>query len=264
MQRELQFAQQDAQTEVTDMTNQLQGDFQEKLNPIIEQLRIDKGLLMIFSIRDSGVVAAEPGLDLSSRSDQAVRRESGAEEDSPRRQVSSFRTWFGSGQAAGPNPNLKPTPKLNPEPDTTRHDPSSDQHPDRSTVCVIAIRRRWLTRLRNTSPVGGSSRTRTSPSAKNSSRAISRRAADAGRADDRDARAGRDDPADAPAATARLSRAYLRGVDNAKFRLPVVPGDRLRLEVTMGPRRSRLARAHAVALHRRRASSRKRICCSGW
>jgi outer membrane protein len=64
-QRDLQFAQQDAQTEVQDMTNQLQGDFQEKLNPIIEQLRVDKGLLMIFSIRDSGVVAAEPGLDLS-------------------------------------------------------------------------------------------------------------------------------------------------------------------------------------------------------
>jgi Skp family chaperone for outer membrane proteins len=64
-QRDLQFAQQDAQTEVQDLTNQLQGDFQEKLNPIIEQLRVDKGLLMIFSIRDSGVVAADPGLDLS-------------------------------------------------------------------------------------------------------------------------------------------------------------------------------------------------------
>ncbi|HEY7497109.1 MAG TPA: acyl-ACP--UDP-N-acetylglucosamine O-acyltransferase [Vicinamibacterales bacterium] len=42
-------------------------------------------------------------------------------------------------------------------------------------------------------------------------------------------------------------RAYLRGVDNAKFRRQVVPGDRLRLEVTLGARRSRLARAHAVA-----------------
>jgi len=41
--------------------------------------------------------------------------------------------------------------------------------------------------------------------------------------------------------------AYLRGVDNAKFRMRVVPGDRLRLEVTMGPRRARLARAHARA-----------------
>jgi UDP-N-acetylglucosamine acyltransferase len=42
-------------------------------------------------------------------------------------------------------------------------------------------------------------------------------------------------------------RVYLRGVDNAKFRRQVVPGDRLRLEVTLGPRRSKLARAHAVA-----------------
>ena len=54
--RDLQYAQTDAQTEVTDLTNQLQGEFQEKLNPIIEQVRIDKGLLLIFSIRDSGTV----------------------------------------------------------------------------------------------------------------------------------------------------------------------------------------------------------------
>ena len=43
------------------------------------------------------------------------------------------------------------------------------------------------------------------------------------------------------------ARVYLRGVDNAKFRRQVVPGDRLRLEVVMGPRRTNLARAHAVA-----------------
>src|SRR5262245_48184785 len=63
--RDLQYAQTDAQTEVQDLTNQLQAEFQEKLNPVIEQLRVDKGLLMSFSIRDSGVIAAEPGLDLS-------------------------------------------------------------------------------------------------------------------------------------------------------------------------------------------------------
>jgi UDP-N-acetylglucosamine acyltransferase len=40
---------------------------------------------------------------------------------------------------------------------------------------------------------------------------------------------------------------YLRGVDNAKFRRQVVPGDRLTLDVTLGARRARLARAHAVA-----------------
>lgn len=46
---------------------------------------------------------------------------------------------------------------------------------------------------------------------------------------------------------AATGRVYLRGVDHAKFRLRVVPGDRLRLEVTIGRRRSRLARAHATA-----------------
>jgi UDP-N-acetylglucosamine acyltransferase len=49
--------------------------------------------------------------------------------------------------------------------------------------------------------------------------------------------------AEAPA-TARI---WLRGVDNAKFRRQVVPGDRLRLEVRLGRMRSRLARAHAAA-----------------
>ena len=42
-------------------------------------------------------------------------------------------------------------------------------------------------------------------------------------------------------------RVFLRGVDNAKFRRQVVPGDRLRLEVTLGPRRGRIVRAAAIA-----------------
>jgi len=49
--------------------------------------------------------------------------------------------------------------------------------------------------------------------------------------------------ADAPA-NARVS---LRGVNDAKFRRQVVPGDRLRLEISLGRRRSSLARAQAVA-----------------
>jgi UDP-N-acetylglucosamine acyltransferase len=42
-------------------------------------------------------------------------------------------------------------------------------------------------------------------------------------------------------------RAWLRGVDNAKFRARVVPGDRLTVEVTAGARRQSLARLSAVA-----------------
>ena len=51
------------------------------------------------------------------------------------------------------------------------------------------------------------------------------------------------DRADAPPA----ARVALRGVNNAKFRRQVVPGDRLRLEVTLGPLRSRLGKVQAVA-----------------
>jgi UDP-N-acetylglucosamine acyltransferase len=43
------------------------------------------------------------------------------------------------------------------------------------------------------------------------------------------------------------ARAALRGVDGAKFRRSVVPGDRLRLEVTLVRSRSRLARVRAAA-----------------
>ena len=64
-QRELQFAQQDAQSELTDMQNQLQAEFQDKLNPVLEQVRAEKGLLMIFSVRDAGIIAVDLGLDLS-------------------------------------------------------------------------------------------------------------------------------------------------------------------------------------------------------
>jgi UDP-N-acetylglucosamine acyltransferase len=45
----------------------------------------------------------------------------------------------------------------------------------------------------------------------------------------------------------RGARTFLRGVDNAKFRRQVVPGDRLRLEVTLDRRRTSLARAKGVA-----------------
>ena len=43
------------------------------------------------------------------------------------------------------------------------------------------------------------------------------------------------------------ARATLRGVNDAKFRRQVVPGDRLRLEVTVGRMRSRLAKVQAAA-----------------
>ena len=46
---------------------------------------------------------------------------------------------------------------------------------------------------------------------------------------------------------APAGRVVLRGVDRAKFRRQVVPGDRVLLEVTAGRRRTGLARVHGVA-----------------
>ena len=43
------------------------------------------------------------------------------------------------------------------------------------------------------------------------------------------------------------TRVFLRGVNHAKFRRQVVPGDRLRLEISLGRRRASLARARAAA-----------------
>ena len=43
------------------------------------------------------------------------------------------------------------------------------------------------------------------------------------------------------------ARVYLRGVNDAKFRRQVVPGDQLRLEISLGPRRRSLARVGAAA-----------------
>ena len=43
------------------------------------------------------------------------------------------------------------------------------------------------------------------------------------------------------------TRVYLRGVNNAKFRRQVVPGDRLRLEVSLGKTRRPLVSVHGVA-----------------
>ena len=48
------------------MQNQLQADFQEKLNPILEQVGTEKGLHMLLDIQGSGAVWANTGLDLTS------------------------------------------------------------------------------------------------------------------------------------------------------------------------------------------------------
>jgi outer membrane protein len=63
--RDLQFAQQDAQREMGELEQDLLEEFQNRLNPIVEAIRQEKGLHMIFSAVDAGLAAADPGLNLS-------------------------------------------------------------------------------------------------------------------------------------------------------------------------------------------------------
>ncbi len=56
---------QDAQAEVTELQTQLQGAFQEKLFPILNQMVLEKGLQVLFSAADAGIIAADPGIDLT-------------------------------------------------------------------------------------------------------------------------------------------------------------------------------------------------------
>lgn len=64
-QKELQRSQQDAQEEVQQLQNDLQNTFQAKLYPIIQQVVAEKGIEVLFSQRDSGIVFANPALDLT-------------------------------------------------------------------------------------------------------------------------------------------------------------------------------------------------------
>ena len=65
LQRELQMAQEDAQRDRDDMTAKLQGEFQEKLNPIIEAVATEKNLHVVFDARNSGLVWANGGIDIT-------------------------------------------------------------------------------------------------------------------------------------------------------------------------------------------------------
>ena len=63
--RELQYAQQEAQSEQQALTTDLQNEFQTRLNPIIDQVANETGLHYVLSIADSGVVWVNTGLNIS-------------------------------------------------------------------------------------------------------------------------------------------------------------------------------------------------------
>jgi len=68
---EIQRMTQDAQAELQELQNELQLDFQRKVGPVIEAVSREKGLQLLFSQADSGLVWADTGLDLTA---EVIRR----------------------------------------------------------------------------------------------------------------------------------------------------------------------------------------------
>lgn len=63
--RELNFKQQEAQSELETMQADLLQDFQRKVLPILETLAKEKNLHAVFNVADTGAVYVFPGLNLS-------------------------------------------------------------------------------------------------------------------------------------------------------------------------------------------------------
>jgi len=64
--REGKFMQDDMQVQVNQMNEELLKNFQDKVMPIVEDVRKEKGLWIIFALGDnSNIAAAHAGLDLS-------------------------------------------------------------------------------------------------------------------------------------------------------------------------------------------------------
>ena len=83
IQRDLQAMQEDAQLEQRQLTEQLQMEFQERLNPIIHQIATEKGLHLVFAVgQDSNVVWGDAGIDLTA---EVIKRFDAAPKTAPKK-----------------------------------------------------------------------------------------------------------------------------------------------------------------------------------
>lgn len=65
VQLELQRAQQDAEAAVQDLQQQVNGDLERAITPLLEQVAIDKGIQMLLRADTGAVAWADPALDLT-------------------------------------------------------------------------------------------------------------------------------------------------------------------------------------------------------
>jgi Skp family chaperone for outer membrane proteins len=81
-QQRLQQESQQAQQEVQKLQADLQNEFQQKLIPILRQMAQEKHLSALLGAQESGVIYAEPGLDLTG---EALRRLDAATAAAPKK-----------------------------------------------------------------------------------------------------------------------------------------------------------------------------------
>lgn len=69
LQREAQFARQEAQIQSETLQQQVLSDFSKRIKPVIDQIRVEKGLQAIVGVQNEPggltLLSAEPGVDLS-------------------------------------------------------------------------------------------------------------------------------------------------------------------------------------------------------
>lgn len=105
-QRDGERFEQDAQAELNELQQELQGEFQKKLLPILQQLAKEKGLHALFSAADAGLIWAEQGLDLTL---DAVKRLDGA--STAAKAAPALQSPAPPAPAAAPNPTPGAAPK---------------------------------------------------------------------------------------------------------------------------------------------------------
>jgi Skp family chaperone for outer membrane proteins len=64
-QRDIQRSTEDAQQDVTALTQQLQAEFERRLTPVLDQVAKEKGVHFIFDAQQGGLVWADPTMDLT-------------------------------------------------------------------------------------------------------------------------------------------------------------------------------------------------------
>jgi outer membrane protein len=70
-QRDLQRFTEDAQQDVQQLAEQVEGEFNRKLTPVIDRVAKQKGVHFVFNASQSGLIWAEPGMDLTAEVIQA-------------------------------------------------------------------------------------------------------------------------------------------------------------------------------------------------